>query len=122
LFDVLESFENYCRFTSISVNTLSVCNIFDLDLYVCRMLLLFKVMSVELLLETVVLLHGRLYRCFSISMLKLVISFVALFSFLIYSVIIQIEVPVGRGKSPVHVDKDESLGKVSFLPNLNLFA
>jgi hypothetical protein len=34
-----------------------------------------------------------------------------------YSVIIQVEVPVGRGKPPVLVDKDESLDKVSFLTN-----
>ncbi|ONM02335.1 thiolase1 [Zea mays] len=50
-----------------------------------RMLLLSKATSVELLLVTVVLLHGRLFR--------------------------QIEVPVGRGKPPVLIEKDESLDK-----------
>jgi hypothetical protein len=84
----------------------------EIYVFLCRMHLLFKVMSVESLLVTVVLLHGRLFRWFSYLFDKVsYCSFICFPNALCH--IIQIEVPVGRGKPPVLVDKDESLDKVN---------
>jgi hypothetical protein len=70
-------------------------------------------MSVVLLLVTVVLLHRRLSRWFLASFTKVSNCSIICFPNDLCS-IIQIEVPVGRGKPPVLVDKDESLDKVKY--------
>jgi hypothetical protein len=80
--------ENFFHIWYYIFSFISQCNIFTFlvcwfYLFAHRMLLLSQATSVELLLVTVVLLHGRLFWWFPLSLLELEITVFALFGFLI---------------------------------------